>query len=444
MPPPAVDQIISAMPSSRLVSFVAASRASRDDYLHWDDLRYKSPPEGLSSEEWWALLKIGRIAQQRITPLLDKRSTPFTYSLPDRALKLLHAIDRDAFGQISLSEEITGSANRDRYIKGSLIEEAITSSQLEGASTTRRVAKDMITSGRAPRDKSERMILNNYFAMERVRELRDEPLSRALLEEIHRIVTKDTMRSPELEGAIQTSADVRVAVHAIDDSRQVLHDPPGAEQLPERIERMCEFANGTLDDDGDFMHPVIRAIILHFWIGYDHPFEDGNGRTARAIFYWSMLHSESWLAEYLTISKILKAAPTKYARAYLLSETDDNDLTYFILFHLDVIRRAIDELHAFLQRKLSELRKTRLLIRQDQDLNHRQVELLRDALRKPGAIYTIRGHMGSHGVVYQTARTDLLSLAERGWLRRAKQGRAFVFIAPEDLAERLEAGIPTT
>jgi hypothetical protein len=59
----------------------------------------------------------------------------------------------------------------------------------------------------------------------------------------------------------------------------------------------------TLDDPADagrhrppgmqvpavFIHPVMRAITLHFWLAYDHPFCDGNGRTARALFYWSML-----------------------------------------------------------------------------------------------------------------------------------------------------------
>ena len=61
---------------------------------------------------------------------------------------------------------------RERYVISSLIEEAITSSQLEGAMTTREVAKDLLRSGRKPRTKDERMILNNYRGMLRVREVR--------------------------------------------------------------------------------------------------------------------------------------------------------------------------------------------------------------------------------------------------------------------------------
>jgi Fic family protein len=62
-------------------------------------------------------------------------------------------------------------------------------------------------------------------------------------------------------------------------------------------------------------------------LGYEHPFEDGNGRTARALFYWSMLNQGFWLTEFLTVSKILRKAPAKYARSFLYTEQDSNDLT---------------------------------------------------------------------------------------------------------------------
>lgn len=96
------------------------------------------------------------------------------------------------------------------------------------------------------------------------------------------------------------------------------------------------------------MHPVIIAIVLHSWLAYDHPFVDGNGRTARAPFYWSMLSQGFWLVEFLSISSILRKAPATSSRSFLHAETDENDLTYFILYHLKVIRRAIDELRAYM------------------------------------------------------------------------------------------------
>lgn len=196
---------------------------------------------------------------------------------------------------------------------------------------------------------------------------------------------------------------------------------------------MCDFAN----DSRSFVYPVVRAIILHFWLGYDHPFVDGNGRTARALFYWSMLSQGYWLCECLSISSILKKAPAQYARAFLYTETDENDLTYFILHQLQVVVRAIKGLHGYLKRKAAEVAETEALFKGHHDFNHRQLALLSHALRHPGQRYTVKSHQGSHNVVYETARTDLLKLARMELLTSSKVGRTYLFSVPEDLPERL-------
>lgn len=59
---------------------------------------------------------------------------------------------------------------------------------------------------------------------------------------------------------------------------------------------------------------------MHFMLSYDHPFVDGNGRTARILFYWSMLSQDYWLAEFLPISRLLKMAPSQYARSFIYTE----------------------------------------------------------------------------------------------------------------------------
>jgi Fic family protein len=182
----------------------------------------------------------------------------------------------------------------------------------------------------------------------------------------------------------------------------------------------------------------VRAILLHFWLAYDHPFVDGNGRTARALFYWSMLREGYWLCEYISISRILRKAPVRYGRAFLYTETDDNDLTYFLLFQLGVLRRAIEELGSHLKRKALEVREVQALLRSSPLLNHRQLALLTHALKHPGHPYTVQSHRASHAVVYETARSDLLDLVERDLLVRSPMGRKHVFSAPADLTERLK------
>jgi len=251
--------------------------------------------------------------------------------------------------------------------------------------------------------------------------------------DLHKLVTDRTLDDPAAAGRLRRPDEVRVVG---DDFGAVYHEPPPAAQLQGRLQAMCDFANA--EAPAFFVHPAIRAIILHFWLAYDHPFVDGNGRTARALFYWEMLHQGYWLFEFISISNILRKAPVQYGLSFLHSETDDNDLTYFIVAQTAVIRRAIEELHAYIDRKSAEVRQVETQLRALSLFNHRQADLIRHALKHPGQEYTIAGHAKSHNVVYQTARTDLLDLAARGALVSRKRGKKMVFTAPRDLAGLLK------
>lgn len=403
-------------------------------YRHWDTLRHITPPHGLSSESWWLAIKTARTQTRRTIPLLDTRQRQFSYTMPDPMLEMLHEIDQHAAGRIAMPDSIVNPHTRDKYLQSSLTEEAITSSQLEGAATTREQAKDMLRANRKPIDHHERMILNNYNAMQLVGEVKRRKMTRALVMEIHRTIAAVGTQSGVDAPRLRVADDDIVVGNA--HNNIVVHRPPPADQLPARMKALCQFANRKSESEG-FMHPVVRAILLHFWLAYDHPFTDGNGRVARALFYWSMLGQDYWLAEFISISHILRKAPSKYARAFLYAETDGNDLTYFVLAQLKVIRRAIVELRHYVKRKTGEARAVEQLLRASSGLNHRQVALVSHALRNPGFRYTIASHGRSHAVVYQTARSDLLSLSEKGLLLQSRPGRALLFTAPPDLIGKL-------
>jgi Fic family protein len=268
--------------------------------------------------------------------------------------------------------------------------------------------------------------------MRRIGSLKNQPLSREIVFQIHRMVTENTLTDPTAAGRFRRADEKRIVG---DDFGEVYHDPPIAEELEKRMDAMCAFANGLQPDY--FVHPALRAIILHFWLAYDHPFVDGNGRTARALFYWSMSRSNYWLFEYISISTILRKAPIKYGRSFLYTETDENDLTYFIIAQTQVIRRAIKELHDYIARKTAEMREVESHMRVLDLFNHRQVDLIRHAMKHPGQRYTIQSHSQSQNVVYQTARSDLIDLMERGVFELRKKGKQMLFIAPNDLCERM-------
>ena len=306
-------------------------------YIAWDELTYRIPdPERRLAA--WAFMKMLRVMRYEPVPFahLDLR-----YSATPESSRSLHTFDRYLSGIIRIQSR---TLRFDRScIINSLMEEAIASSILEGAATTRRAAKEMLRKGIHPRNRSEQMVVNNYEAMRSILEMKDEPLTPELILRVHRIMTKGTL-DDALAGRFRKTDDLVVADPV---TGTVYHRPPDHSEVPGMIEELCRFANA---DEGAerFIHPIIKGIILHFLIGYIHPFEDGNGRTARSIFYWYVISRGYWLFEYMPISRIILRSKRDYALAYLRTEYDEMDLTYFILYNIRCIEEAREDLIAYI------------------------------------------------------------------------------------------------
>lgn len=404
---------------------------ANDRYYHWDKFRYQPLPEGLSHEDVWAFIRIGRKAYSKTAPFQDKNGESFAYGIPDFIYKELHEIDLWSGGNIT-TDQPGQPPPKEQYIISSLMEEAIASSQLEGAATTRRVAKDMLRTGRKAENKNEQMILNNWETMQYIRESQNQQLTPERLYEIHSFITKETLENPEEAGQLRKRDDIIVEYKG-----ETVHVPPKAESLAKRMEAFCHFANK--DESENWIHPVIKGVMLHFWLAYDHPFTDGNGRTARALMYWYLLSRKYVFFEYLSISKYMLKAPGKYVRAYLYTETDDNDLTYFFMYNLHAIRQAIEDLKVYLKRKQREMQESTKLLQHYRGLNVRQKNLVYHAIGHPDSVYTIQMHRNHHGIAYDTARNDLLALVKKKLLKKDKQGYEYIFLPAKKLVENLRS-----
>jgi Fic family protein len=438
--PPAASALAAARREHPLDVMIAHASATDDmgRYLHWDELSHRPPPKGLSHVGWWAAIKAARAIQAQALPLTGSSQQALRFCETPQMRSSLHWIDGEARGQIKADEAVATRETADFYVVRSLIEEPYSSSVLEGAATTRRIAKEMIEGDRKPRTVGERMVLNNYHAMRLIREMKDQPLTQAMILTIHAALTHDTLDTPKHAGQFRTDRDhVVVEDQATGD---VLHVPPPAGELPARLQRICDFAN-QVNDGGAFIHPIVRAMILHFMIGFDHPFVDGNGRTARALFYWCALRNGYWLLEFASISKAIREAPTRYGLAYLHSETDDGDLTYFLIYHIEVVVKAIRSLHAYLERKAEELKQLDRAVRKrmgtKRRFNARQIQILQEAIRRPGHHLTIGAHRERAGISYLTARADLESLANEGFLRKRTVDGQSVYFADAKIVEKL-------
>lgn len=419
----------------RLGKAILSSRkgSSERSYHHWDDLRFRPIPQDWSAEEYWAITKMSRMPQIFV-PLSPLPGThPLHFNRANIVLENLRTIDVKAAGAINSSEIPNAPGSGARYLTRSLIEEPFSSSVLEGAATTRERARAMIDDNQQPKSEGDIMVLNNYRAMQHIKSLPSDELTPEIILEFHRILTQDTLKRPEMAGRLRDNNDI---VIGDDFTGDVFHDPPDFETLSERLDSLCKFANGH-SEDMPYMHPITKAIILHFMLAYDHPFVDGNGRTARALFYWSVLRDGYWLLEYASISHILRKAPAQYGRAFLLTETDDNDLTYFLLHQTEVIIRALDELDSYLERQKRKMLSAEALLK-DETLNRRQKTLLVDFLKYRKTQITRNEHMRREDVSYLTASKDLDELWYKNWLVRRWQGRTAIHVAGPHLKKLIK------
>lgn len=418
---------------------------SKGRYSHWDKVQYRPVPDGYNSNlEYWHGLKHARNGAKKTTIFDCKGDKPFTYVEFDKLRELEDWIVQNGSGIIDAPKEVKNGNTRKTFMISSIIEESISSSQMEGASTTRRVAKDMLRSGRDPEDLSEQMIFNNYNAMRFIKDLLNDgeiELTPRIILHLHMIVTDKTLTGEDegMAGKLRKATD-RIQV---EDplTHSVLHIPPHADLLDDKLQLICDFVNMKTDHEGTYMPPVLRAIITHFMIGYDHPFVEGNGRTARALFYWVMMKNNFWMMEYVSISSIIKKKTNEYLKAYIHTESDDNDLTYFIFQQLEVIKEAIE---GFQQHVLKQAEKNRAvtdLFRNSEikkSLNFRQITNISFALENPGAVFTVSSHANAHEISNEASRKDLKELAKVGLLDEYKQGRTLAFISPNNLDLRIK------
>lgn len=394
------------------------------DYVYWDKFKHYPMPTGLSSQEAWAYVKFSRTPHLELTPINSIDGETFAFSLTKTMYQKLSYIDSHA-GNILTVDWQPNTSQKNQLLLSGLTEEAIASSQIEGANTSRKVAKEMLLTNRKPRTQSEQMIINNFKVMQKLQELKNLDLSIELLKEIQRIITQGTLGNEIDAGKLRTDEDNIAVVDSL--TGEVVFTPPDSKTMQKELERLIEYANANEDAD-NFIHPVIKASILHFWLAYLHPFVDGNGRTARTLFYWYMLRNNYWLFQYLAISRAIIKSKTSYENAFLYSEKDNSDLTYFLIYILKAIDNSIDNFVEYYKKKVEQKEKIRRLSSKTLGLNERQIALLIYAKDHPDSELSISQHQIKHQIAYESARRDLMSLVSRGYLTAITKGKKFVYV----------------
>lgn len=375
----------------------------QDEYLYWDKIKYKSKEH--KPEELWNAIKFHRYLKSNT---IKFGSYSFHYVVTDFMLRALHQFDLHIGGNLSSNIGIA-ETDKTKFVVSSIMEEAISSSQMEGANTTRRKAKEMIQKEQRPKNKSEQMIMNNFITMKHIIEHKHEAITSENILYIHKLISNKTLNDPADEGRFRDNNDVFVIDHS---TGEIVHTPPPKSELDRLITDLCSFCN---TESINFIHPIVKGCIVHFMIGWIHPFTDGNGRTARALFYWYLLKQGYWLTEYLSISRIIKDTKGQYEKAYLYSEIDENDLSYFITYHIKTMEKAFHALKEYINRKQKDVFQAAKFMKIP-NVNDRMAQILKILHDDSERILNTKEIESRFNISNFTARSDLKNLVDLGFL----------------------------
>lgn len=427
-PQVSLEEMVKTMLEEKHPELVPIINKVNEEYEYWDTVKYQPLPKDCTPQQLWLYVKASRFKKWvDVWPTYHIR-----LGLTGQMQGMCHEFDMN-FGDNRMTDDPLSATTKEYYLVSSLMEEAIASSQMEGANTTRRVAKEMLRQQIKPRDKSQQMIVNNYQTIQYIVQHQDRPLTTELLLHVHRLMTENTLNDVDAAGRFRSNDEVVVADGI---THEVVHRPPSYKEIEPFVHNLCRFFN---DEEGaDFIHPLIRGIVIHFMVAYVHPFVDGNGRTARALFYWYLLKHGYRLTPYLSVSRVIARSKKAYEKAFLYTEADDNDIGYFVAYNMRVLKQAFGELQTYLQRKQKERLAANSYL-QLGGMNERQAQIIQFFADHPNAVITIKELQNRFLVAPTTAKADIMGLIGRGLidelsLNKVKKG----YVRNENFEEYLK------
>lgn len=389
-------------------------RYTHAKYLGEEEIRHRVEHEKIPGkwEEIWQ--KIMNTRKVGAVPLfLSSLDMKFWYFPSDSINKKISEIERlgtKLYDKISTDNTFINS-----FLVDAEVEEAISSAIYEGANTTRAKAKQLLESGKRPASKDDWMLLNNVEALDWIKENRTNQISLDVILKIHQIVTKNTLEGPDTNYCGKFRDDSVVINNA---QGKIVHEGIKFEKIEEALKEVIKNVNSH----PRYLHPLIRGILLHYFIAYIHPFFDGNGRTARTLFYFKSMKHDLKFVELLSISAHLKNSGNQYEKAFEKVKRHDWDLTFFIDYCLESLLAALK----IVQGKVDYLMKINLL-KETYPLNENQIGLLQRLALNKYRILSIETYAEEISKSREVARQDLKDLVKIGFLKEQKSGKKFIY-----------------
>lgn len=394
------------------------NKFSFEKYLSENEIGFRLP-NTIPLEEAWKKVQDQRKKRAEYMPFEDQGKNRFWYVLLPQLQKNLHEID--SLGRDSIYSLVRQDIEME-MIKESLMEEAVFSSAIEGAFSTVKRLREMVDQKQPPRDINDQMVLNNYRAMQFILQEKHRDLTIDFILELQKIVTQDTL---DQDDAAYSGRFRNDWVYIKDKRDHIIYTPPQADQVLPAMEKMVGWVNQK--NEAGFIHPIVKASFVHLYFVHIHPFFDGNGRTARALFYFDLIKNEYEFFKYFSISVAVQKAKGKYYQAIRNSEIHEGDFTYFLLYMAETILESIHLVKARIAHHYQKEFVVDRLNRAGVLLNDRQQKFVKKFFVMDQRVITIKKYQDWFKIVYETARRDLDDLHQKRVLVKGKQGKAYVY-----------------
>lgn len=368
----------------------------------------------------WLRIEKERFQKSQETPLLAKSGKPFWLVLIPEILSLLSEIAQDR-GFLS-SLKFPQSYSRVRS-EEALKKEAYYSSRIEGAVTSLEAAfRNMSKKTKNFTDESMQMIYNNKLALEFMHKHKQEPFSHTIIKELHKILIYNTHKNrPITVGQYRKGP-----IYVVDGRSQVVYQGPPPEKAVAMMDQFVEWINRKPG-----IHPLVDAALVHLYFVHVHPFDDGNGRSARALSNLYLEKNGYDFINFLSPSDYFEHHKAAYYQSIQSAEAHGYDATYFILYYLEALKDQMSRIQSEIQKekKIKDIKEV-LGKNNWAKLNKRQVKALR-LMMGSGEWISTRKYCKLNHCSDETARKDFLQLKNLGLLKTQGSGRSTQYCLDE-------------
>ena len=258
------------------------------------------------------------------------------------------------------------------------------------------------------------MIINNRDALEYIKQQKQKPFSHKMIHESHRILVKNTHK----EKPITVGMYRKGSVYVVNAQGKVIYEGPPAAKIKGMMDQYIQWVN---EENG--VHSLIKAAIVYLYFVHVHPFDDGNGRSARALSNLYLMKKQYQFINFLSPSDYFDHHKASYYRAIHNAEIHGNDMTFFVLYYLKALARQLKDVHNEIQKErvvgdIHEL----LKIKKDVEFNKKQIKAIRWMISSSEKI-TTKKYCKLCKCSDETARKDFNRLIDAGIVKRTGEGR---------------------